>query len=61
MKLGFVSSILEYNGDGIIINPNSEHFLITRDVLVQYSDYIKEKCDDKRLNSAMLNIFLMEA
>lgn len=57
----FVSSILEYNGDGIIINPNSEHFLIKRDVLVQYSDYIKEKCDDKRLNSAMLNIFLMEA
>lgn len=56
-----VRSILEYDGDGIIINPNSEHFLITRDVLEQYSDYIKEKCDNKKLNSAMMSMFTMEA
>ena len=52
--------LMKVEADGIIINPDSENVLISRDVLLKHSRYIKKTCDDERLNSGMLNIFLME-
>jgi hypothetical protein len=52
--------ILNEDMDGIIINPNSENIMLTRDVLLEYSDHLEETCNDCRLNSAIFHMFLME-
>ena len=46
--------------DGIIINPNAENILLTRDVLLEYYSRIEELCNDSRLNSAVKYLFLIE-
>lgn len=53
--------ILNDDMDGIIINPNFENVLLTRDVLLEYSNLLEKTCDDERLNTAIFNMFLMEA
>ena len=51
--------ILNDDMDGIIINPNSEHVLLTRDVLLEYSSLLEETCNDTRLNTAIFHMFLI--
>ena len=51
--------ILNDDMDGIIINPNSEHILLTRDVLLEYSSLLEETCNDTRLNTAIFHMFLI--
>lgn len=46
--------------DGIIINPGMENAVITRDVLLEYSDMIDETCNDTRLNSGVLHMFIID-
>ena len=52
--------ILNDDMDGIIINPNSDNILLTRDTLLEYSPYLEVTCNDPKLNSAILHMFPME-
>ena len=52
--------ILSDDMDGIIINPNAENVLITRDILLEYCDKLEETCNDSRLNSAIFHMFPRE-
>ena len=52
--------LLNDDMDGIIINPNSEHILLTRDVLMEYYPLLEKTCNDTRLNTAIFHMFLME-
>lgn len=52
--------ILNDDMDGIIINPNSEHILLTRDVLLEYSSLLEKTCNDTKLNTAIFHMFVME-
>ena len=47
--------------DGIIINPNSENILLTREVLLEYSNLLEKTCNDHKLNSAIFHMFPIEA
>ena len=52
--------LLNDDMDGIIINPNCENILITRNVLLEYSDVLEVICYDEKLNSAVFHMFPME-
>ena len=52
--------ILNDDLDGIIINPNSENVLLTRDVLLEYWFILEGTCNDKRLYSAIMHMFPIE-
>ncbi len=47
--------------DGIVINPESDNILLTREILLEFSDMLERTCNDSRLNSAIFHMFLMEA
>lgn len=47
--------------DGIVINPKSDNILLTREILLEFTDILESTCNDSRLNSAMFHMFLMEA
>lgn len=47
--------------DGIIINPNSDNIVLTRDILLEFSPMLERTCNDHRLNSAIYHMFVMEA
>ena len=51
------SFILNDDMDGIIINPNSDHILLTRDVLMEYYPLLEKTCNDTRLNTAIFHMF----
>jgi hypothetical protein len=55
-----VTFLLNSDMDGIIINPNEERIMISRDVLMEYYGFLEENCSDERLNSAIYHMFLME-
>lgn len=46
--------------DGMIINPGAENIVLTREVLLEYSGLLDATCNDSRLNSAIMHMFLME-
>ena len=46
--------------DGIIINPESDNILLTRDTLLAFSPLLEKTCNYSRLNSAIFHMFLME-
>ena len=52
--------VLSDDLDGIIINPNEENVLLTREVLLEYSPLLEMMCNDSRLNSAIFYLFTME-
>jgi hypothetical protein len=52
--------ILNDDLDGIIINPNCENVLLTREVLLEYSHLLEDTCNDSRLNTAIMHMFLIE-
>lgn len=52
--------ILNDDLDGIIINPNCENVLLTREVLLDFSPLLEESCNDSRLNTAIMHMFLIE-
>ena len=52
--------ILNDDMDGIIINPNEENILISRDVLLEYASKISELCNDETLNTAIFHMFLID-
>ena len=52
--------ILNDDMDGIIINPNSDNVLLTREVLLEYSNLLERTCNDSRLNGAIFSLFLIE-
>ena len=51
------NSILSDDMDGIIINPNTDNILLTREVLLEYSNLLERTCNDHRLNSAIMHMF----
>ncbi|WP_405293936.1 SseB family protein [Methanobrevibacter sp.] len=52
--------ILNDDMDGIIINPNSQNILISRDVLLEFSSLLERLCNDSRLNTAIMHMFPIE-
>lgn len=46
--------------DGVIINPNSDNIVLSRDVLMDYSNVIDGVCNNEKLNSGIFHMFLME-
>ena len=53
--------ILNDDMDGIIINPESDNVVLTREVLFEFSSMLEKTCNDSRLNSAIMHLFLMES
>ena len=47
--------------DGIIINPNSENILLTRDVMLEFSNLLEKTCNNHKLNSGIYHMFLIDA
>ena len=58
--LNLVDFIIKDDLDGIIINPNSEHLMIPRYILLRYFEILNQACNDKRLNTAIMHMFLIE-
>lgn len=56
-----VNFVLNDDMDGIIINPESDNVVLTRDILLEFSPLLDETCNNPKLNSAILHMFLMEA
>jgi hypothetical protein len=52
--------ILNDDLDGIIINPNSENVMLIREVLLEYSPLLEHTCNDSRLNTAIMHMFLIK-
>lgn len=46
--------------DGIIINPNCENVMISREVLLEYWSVLEEFCNDSKLNNAIKHMFLIK-
>lgn len=46
--------------DGVIINPNSENIMLSRDVLLDFCDLIDDKCNNEKLNSGVYCMFMIE-
>ena len=46
--------------DGIIINPNMENVMISREVLLEYWYVLEEFCNDQKLNAAIKHMFLIK-
>ena len=53
--------VLTDDMDGIIINPESDNIILTRDTLLEFYPVWESKCNDPKLNSAIFHMFLMEA
>ena len=51
-------NILRDDMDGVIINPQSDDVLITRQTIFEYFDEIKATCNDECLNNGILYMFL---
>ena len=51
--------ILNDDLDGIIINPNTENIMLTREVLLDFWPLLEDTCNDSRLNSAIMHMFLI--
>lgn len=54
------NSVLYEDMDGIIINPDTDNVILTREVLLEFSPIIDEICNDSKLNSGIFHIFSME-
>lgn len=52
--------VLNDDLDGIIINPNTDNVVLTREVLLEYGPFVEDLCNDSRLNTAIMNMFLIE-
>lgn len=52
--------VLNDDLDGIIINPEDERIMLTREVLLEFSPLLEKTCNDSKLNSAIFYMFLME-
>ena len=52
--------IISDDMDGIIINPNSDNVLLTRDVLLEYSGLLERTCNNPKLNTSFYHMFIME-
>ena len=52
--------ILNDDMDGIIINPNEENILISREIILEYASKISELCNDEKLNTAIFHMFLID-
>lgn len=52
--------VLNNDMDGLIINPNSDDVLITREVLLEYSRLIQLTCNDPKLSTGMRHMFAVE-
>ena len=52
--------VLNDDMDGIIINPNCENILLTRDVLMEYYPVLEKTCNDSRLNTAIFHMFSID-
>ena len=52
--------IMHDDMDGIIINPNSDNILLTRDVLFEYSSLLERTCNNPKLNEAFYHMFIIE-
>lgn len=52
--------ILNDDMDGIIINPQSDNIVLTRDTLLAFSPLLEKTCNDPKLNSAIFHMFEME-
>ena len=52
--------ILNDDMDGILINPNSDNVLLTREVLLEYAPLLQRTCNDSRLSNALFNMFIIE-
>lgn len=52
--------VLNDDMDGIIINPEDERIMLTREVLLEFSPLLEKTCNDSGLNSAIFYMFLME-
>lgn len=52
--------ILNDDMDGILINPNSDNVLLTREVLLEYAPIVQEMCNDSRLSNALFSMFVIE-
>lgn len=46
--------------DGVIINPNSENIVLSRDVLMDFYNVIDGACNNEKLNAGIFHMFLME-
>ena len=55
------SHVLTDDMDGIIINPESDNIVLTREMLLEFSQMWESKCNDPKLNSAIFHMFLIEA
>ena len=51
--------VLNDDLDGIIINPNTDNVTLTREVLLEYSFLLEDWCNDERLNTAIMHMFLI--
>ena len=54
------NSLLSDDMDGIIINPNTDNIILTREVLLEYSNLLERTCNDHKLNSAIMHMFLLK-
>ena len=54
------NSVLAGDMDGIIINPDTDNVILTRDVLLEFSPIIDEICNNSKLNSGIFHIFSIE-
>lgn len=52
--------ILNDDMDGILINPNSDNVLLTREVLLEYAPLLQRTCNDSRLSNALFNMFIID-
>lgn len=52
--------ILNDDLDGLIINPGDESVLLTREVLREFYPLVEKTCNDERLNTAIMHMFLIE-
>lgn len=52
--------VLNDDMDGIIINPGLDNILLTRDVLFEYCQLLEVICNDKKLNTGIFHLFLMD-
>lgn len=46
--------------DGIVINPRSDNIILTRDILLEFSEMLSKTCSDSKLSSATYYMFPVE-
>ena len=52
--------VLSGDMDGIIINPESDNIVLTREILLEFSELLEKTCNNHKLNSSIYHMFLME-